>query len=100
MVGSSGKLKTVLIGDSERHKILLGINGQLETFEAEKDAKTPEEIEEFKKGWNINLDDFKVIDVKTKYAIEQTDVSLDSDLPFDERIWRIKSLRVLIDDDN
>ena len=70
----------------------MGINDQLLQFEQEKPSKTEQEIEEFQKEWTVNLDDFKIVDTKTKHDVEQTSLDLDSPVPNDEKIWRIKSL--------
>ena len=62
-------MKAVLIGDSEKHSTLKSLSKELDDFYTNKPTMDEFEAWKFEADWNINLEDYCIIDSKTKSEI-------------------------------
>lgn len=99
--GNSGRLNTLIIGDCIEHSSLEYFNN--EVLDHEKKLGTEGyDAEEFVANWPLDLEEYTILDPKTKLKIEENFENEDlraADILKDEKIWRIKSLRVSVDED-
>jgi len=99
--GNSGKLNTVIIGDCIEHSSLQYFNDEVETHQKKIGTEGYDE-EEFVANWPLDLEEYTILDPKTKAQMEENFESEDmrsADILKDEQMWRIKSLRVSVDED-
>lgn len=101
--GGSGKLKTVVNADHALHGSLKIFNEELDEHIQKKNAQEPGyDIKDFEDNWPIDLEEYdmpsQTLFNKFKNAEQMDDIKLEK-ITDDEKIWRIKSLRVSVDED-
>uniref|UniRef100_A0A7S3JE05 Uncharacterized protein n=1 Tax=Euplotes harpa TaxID=151035 RepID=A0A7S3JE05_9SPIT len=101
--GSSGKLNTVVTADYASHSSLKIFSDELEEHHKKKEAQLPDyDAKDFEDNWPIDLEEYDLPDSKLFKEIQDEDKRQEiskQKISSDEKIWRIKSLRVSVDDD-
>ena len=90
---------TTVIGDFVEHANLKIFNDELLEHESKLDQEGYD-AEDFQDNWPIDLEEYTLMDEATMKRL--TNASLEeqnANIEEDEKIWRIKSLRVSVDED-
>ncbi|CAI2372594.1 unnamed protein product [Moneuplotes crassus] len=101
--GGSGKLKTVITADSAFHGSLKIFNEELEEHHQKKETKEKDyDVEDFEDNWPIDLEEYNIPN-DTLYKKWKNEDNIEEEnkknIFENEKIWRIKSLRVSVDED-
>jgi hypothetical protein len=101
--GSSGKLKTDVTADFALHSSLKIFNEELEEHTQKKEAKeSGYDVVDFEDNWPIDLEEYDMPDFDTYLKFKNFDQFEDikkKSISSEEKVWRIKKLRVAVDQD-
>lgn len=104
MKGSAGSLDTVVVADAVEHSNLQYFDNEIGEHLKKKEAKDEKyNASDFEKEWPLDLEEYNILSVETnKYLDENKENKevLESEIKPDEKIWRIKTLRVSVDEDS
>ena len=103
VTGGSGKLKTTVTADHALHGSLKIFNEELEEHNRKKLEGAPGyDVKDFEDNWPIDLEEYDLPDDKLYQAMKDPtkfEQVKGTAICEEDKLWRIKSLRVAVDDD-
>lgn len=99
--GGSGKLKTTVVADYALHGSLKIFNQELEEHHQKKATDPKYDANEFEENWPIDLEEYTMVESDSQNLDnkELMERHMKKEILDDQKIWRIKNLRVAVDDD-
>lgn len=103
VTGGSGKLKTTITADHALHGSLKIFNEELEEHNKKKlENVAGYDVKDFEDNWPIDLEEYDLPDETLYQAMKDATKFAqvkDTKINEEDKLWRIKSLRVAVDDD-